>query len=77
MGQTAGLDSILRSTLAKIDEQIHAWQNKFERDREKHYIPGTTIYDVVDVNGVPILQPLICARAQVVLAIALNDRPGS
>lgn len=73
MGQVAGLDSILRSTLAKIDAQIHEIQNECVR-RNALSPDDVQIneYQLRDAQGNYVIVPLLQARAQVLLAIAMN-----
>lgn len=78
MGQTAGLNSILRSTLAKIDEQIHVLQNqavRFNKEAEDRgeESPNFNEYDIVTPDMHHEMIPLLLARSNVLLAIAIDN----
>lgn len=73
MGKTAGLNSILRSTLAKIDAQIHALESENVRLNESNQT-NFSVYERVDMNGVPVMIGLLQARANVLLAMAIDNQ---
>lgn len=70
---TPGLNATLQSTLIKIDEQIHAIQNDIKKQNEFH---GTSVneFEWRDSYGNPIMIPLLVARSNILLAIALNNK---
>lgn len=73
MHNTSSLYQMLKEELLQINQQLAAAAKDAERfiDREsEHLDPGTTIYDIKNSDGSFILSDMICAKAQVLSAMA-------
>lgn len=73
-----GLDAHLRATLSKIDQQIHVIQNEAARTQEDLKAFDIDLkyneYNATDIEGNYKMIPLLLARSNVLLAIALNQK---